>query len=185
MTLTSWAARADQTWQARTEGGYPGAAFSVDWEAERMTCPEGRTSASWTPAVDHTDTKVIKVKFAMEDCRPCPSRSRCTLSTYPRRTVTIRRRAEYEALEAARARDATPPFKEEYARRAGIEGTLSQATRTLHLRRCRYIGLQKAHLQHLLTAAAVNFIRVGLWLDDTPRAKTRRSHFVALMQAAA
>ena len=46
-------------------------------------------------------------------------------------------------------------------------------------------GIVKAHLQHLLTAAAVNFIRVGLWLDDTPRAKTRRSHFVALMQPAA
>lgn len=178
-------ARTDQTWQARAEGGYPGAAFAVDWEAERLTCPEGRTSVSWTPAVDRKDTKVIKVKFAVEDCRPCPSRSRCTATAYPRRTVTIRRRAEYDALEAARAREVTPAFKEEYGRRAGIEGTISQATRTLHLRRCRYSGLRKAHLQHLLTAAAVNFVRVALWLDDTPRAKTRRSHFVALMQPAA
>ena len=100
-------ARTDQTWQARTEGGYAGAAFSVDWESERMTCPEGHQSVSWTPAVDHKHLEVIKVKFAVEDCRPCPSRSRCTTTSYPRRAVTIRRQAAYEALVAARARDAT------------------------------------------------------------------------------
>ncbi len=33
-------------------------------------------------------------------------------------------------------------------------------------------GIAKTHLQHLLTAAAANVVRVGLWLDDTPRAKT-------------
>jgi len=77
------------------------------------------------------------------------------------------------------------PSKEEYDRHAEIARTLSQARRTLHLRRCRYIGLQKAHLQHLLTAAAVNVIRVGLWLDDTPRARIRWSPFVALMHPAA
>src|SRR4051812_6430255 len=65
--------------------------------------------------------------------------------------------------------------------RAGIEGTLSQAVRTLHLRRARYIGLAKVHLQHVLTAAALNLARVAAWLAGTPLARTRHSAFVRLM----
>jgi transposase len=49
------------------------------------------------------------------------------------------------------------------------------------MRRSRYIGQAKTHLQHLLTAAAINFVRVSEWLAGTPRAKTRRSPFAALM----
>ena len=178
-------AREDHTWQAREGQGFKTACFAVDWDAKQLTCPGGRTSVSWTPAVDHRKIPVIKVKFAVEDCRPCPHRPHCTTATYPRRTVTIRPQAAYQALEAARARGTSRTFKKEYGRRAGSEGTFSHSTRTLHLRRCRYIGLPKTRLQHLLTAAAMNFVRVGLWLDNTPRAKTRRSRFTVLMSAAA
>jgi transposase len=45
-------------------------------------------------------------------------------------------------------------------------------------------GIAKTHLQHVLIGAALNFVRVGLWLADIPRAKTRRSPFVTLMAAA-
>ena len=69
----------------------------------------------------------------------------------------------------------------EYARRAGIEGTLSRGVRTCGLRRTRYIGEAKVHLGHLLAAASVNFLRVSEWLLDMPRAKTRQSPFVRLM----
>jgi transposase len=53
------------------------------------------------------------------------------------------------------------------------------------LRECRYIGKAKTHLQHVLTAAAINFVRVSEWLDGTPVAKTRRSAFAAVMAPAA
>ena len=46
----------------------------------------------------------------------------------------------------------------------------------------KYIGAAKTHLQHILTAAAIDFVRVAEWLDEVPLAKTRRSAFVALMQ---
>ncbi len=65
--------------------------------------------------------------------------------------------------------------------RAGIEGTLSQAVRTMHLRRARSIGLAKVHLQHVLTAAALNLVRVAAWLVGAPLARTRQSAFVRLM----
>ena len=54
--------------------------------------------------------------------------------------------------------------------RAGVEGTLSQGVRGFGLRRCRYIGLAKARLQHVATAAAINVYRLSDWLGGVPRA---------------
>ena len=73
-----------------------------------------------------------------------------------------------------------PAFKEAYARRAGVEGTLSQAVHRAGLRQARYVGLAKTHLQHLATAAALNMVRLGAWWAGTPLVTTRRSAFAAL-----
>ena len=67
-----------------------------------------------------------------------------------------------------------------YARRSGIEGTMSQGVRSVGLRQTRYRGLSKTHLQHVATAAAINFDRLVAWLDGRPRAQTRTSRFAAL-----
>ena len=96
-----------------------------------------------------------------------------------------RRRDAYAALTAARARESTADFTARYHRRAGIEGTISQGVRAMHLRQARYIGLAKTHLQHVLTAAALNFVRLGAWLDGAPLARTRQSAYARLMLASA
>ncbi len=170
-------------WQARAGEGFDLQHFRVDWEKEQATCPEGRTSVSWTPAVDNRHTNVIKIKFSTRDCGGCPSRTRCVRSENPRprRTITVRPQAPYEALQAARQREGTATFAATYAKRAGIEGTISREIRTCRLRRTRYIGLARTRLGHLLTAAALNFLRLGEWFMDVPRAKTRRSPFATLM----
>jgi transposase len=67
-----------------------------------------------------------------------------------------------------------------YARRAGIESTISQSVRAFGARRSRYRGLAKTHLQHVMTAVAINVRRVMAWMDSIPKAKTRVSHFAAL-----
>ena len=64
---------------------------------------------------------------------------------------------------------------------APAEGASGEVFRTLHLRRARYIGLAKVHLQHVLTAAALNLVRVAAWLAGHPFARTRQSAFVRLM----
>jgi hypothetical protein len=46
-----------------------------------------------------------------------------------------------------------------------------------------FVGLAKTHFQHLATAAALNFVRLGERLTGTPRAKTRGSPFAALKAA--
>ncbi|MBO0782377.1 MAG: transposase, partial [Ktedonobacteraceae bacterium] len=69
------------------------------------------------------------------------------------------------------------------AKRAGIEGTISQGVRMMGLRRSRSIGQAKTHLQHLATAAALNLVRSMAWFDGLPRAQTRRSVFARLYDA--
>jgi transposase len=64
--------------------------------------------------------------------------------------------------------------------RSGIEGTLSQGVRRFGLRRCRYLGLAKARLQHVATAAAINVYRISDWLGGVPLAATRTSRFKRL-----
>ena len=86
----------------------------------------------------------------------------------------------HELLQAARVRQQTEEFKSVYHGRAGIEGTFSQTTRNTGLRRSRYIGLKKTHLQHILSAVATNILRFVQWRTGTPWAKTRTSRFAAL-----
>jgi len=52
------------------------------------------------------------------------------------------------------------------------------------MRRSRYIGLAKTHLQHLGIAAAINLVRVGPWGDGDARAPTRVTAFQRLYYAA-
>jgi transposase len=57
---------------------------------------------------------------------------------------------------------------------------LSLGLRGFGLRSCRYIGLAKARLQHVATAAAINAYRISDWLGGVPRAATRTSPFARL-----
>jgi transposase len=175
--------RGDYHRQAREGQGFAAHDFRIDWEAEQATCPGGRQSLSWTPAIDKRTNPVIKIKFSTRDCKPCPHRAQCTSAQ--RRTITLRPQEQHAALQAARVRQTTPEFKAAYAKRAGVEGTISLGVRSHGLRRSRYIGQPKTHLQHLATAAGINLVRVADWLDEHPRAKTRQSTFERLYRSRA
>ena len=66
-----------------------------------------------------------------------------------RRSVTLRTQVHHQALVDARQREGSLEYIDNYARRAGIEGTLSQGVQAFGLRRSRYEGLGKTHLQHV------------------------------------
>ena len=175
--------RGDYRRQAREGQGFAAQDFIIDWATLQATCPAGKSSLSWTPAIDSRTNEVIKIKFSVRDCKGCPHQTQCTDA--PRRTITIRPEEQHRALQTARARQATPEFKQAYAKRAGIEGTISQGVRATGLRRARYVGEAKTHVQHLATAAAINLLRVSDWLDERPRARTRQSRFERLYRTAA
>ena len=132
---------------------------------------------------DTRGNPVIQVRFSTKDCRRCDHVTQCIRSHKrdPRRTLTIRPERQYQALQAARHREATDAFRAEYARRAGIEGTISREVRAARLRRTRYIGLARVHLGHILTAAGLNLLRLGEWFLEAARAKTRVTPFARLM----
>ncbi len=179
--------RPNWRWQARAEQGFGVQHFQIDWEKKQAICPEGHTSMEWRPKTDVRGNAAVCIRFSARDCGKCPSRDLCFPSEKQpaRRSITVRPQEQYVALHAAREREKTEEYAQEYARRAGIEGTLSRGVRTCGLRHSRYIGQAKVHLGNLLTAAAINFLRVSEWLVGTPRAQTRISPFVRLMAAPA
>ena len=172
------------SWQARTGQGYEQRHFAIDWERERVTCPQGKVSVTWRVRPDEDGGPRVQAVFSRSDCGACAARAVCTPAKDARRSVYFHLREEYEALNAARARMDDPAWQERYHVRAGVEGTLSQGVRAFGMRRSRYIGLAKTGLQQVCTAAAMNALRVVHWLEGVPRARTRVTRFAALAQPA-
>lgn len=170
----------DNSWQARDPQAYDVACFSLDWAHQQATCPQGHRSVLWRPRPDRHGNAVIEVHFSRPVCAACPARSRCTQAQQGPRKLTLKPQAQHGALQAARDYQRTDHFKARYKKRAGIEGTISQATRSFHLRQSRFIGLAKTHLHHLLIACAINLSRAVFWLQERPRSSTRLSPFAAL-----
>ncbi len=174
----------DTAWQAQVEGAFDASCFKIDWERQHAICPTGHASIHWSPSKDNRGKEMINIQFSRRDCRDCPQHTVCTTSRHGRR-LSVRPKEQHIALQAARQSQATPEFKERYNARAGVEGTLSQGIRICDLRHARYIGLAKTHLQQVLTAAALNVIRVTQWLDGAPLAKSRHAPFLVLLPHAA
>ncbi len=177
--------RPDTGWQAREEQGFSLYDFVIDWEAQQATCPAGQTSLHWMPALNNHGKPVIQIKFSKQTCRACSVQTQCTRSNPPRRGITVRPEPLHKALLKAREREKTDDFAEQYARRAGIEGTLSQGVRAFDIRQARYLGLAKTHLQQVLTATVMNITRVLHWLAGDEPTQTRSSAFAKLHAVAA
>ncbi|XWT43399.1 IS1182 family transposase (plasmid) [Streptomyces noursei] len=174
---------ASTSWQTKDAEAFSQADFTIDWDNRRVTCPNGKTSTSWREERSQHGAAVVRARFSMTACRPCKDREQCTrggTKSDMSRRLTLRPQAEQEVIQQARAQQETQEWKEQYAHRAGVEGTISQGVRAFGLRRCRYSGLAKARLQHQLTATAMNFHRLNAWWTDIPRALTRTSHLAAL-----
>jgi transposase len=171
----------DSQWQAQQPDGITTAQFAVDWEAQHVVCPAGTRSRRWQPYTTPQGQELILVEFARADCQRCPLRQQCTRARSEGRQLTLHPRAAHVALQTARRWQEGDEFKALYARRAGVEGTFSQGNRRCDLRHARYLGQAKTHLQNLVTAIAINLLRVIAWLEEVPRATTRVSPFAALM----
>jgi transposase len=161
-------------WQNKLIGAYTSKDFNIDWDNNRVQCPQGKYSGSWK---EHASNR-INVAFRLKDCKYCSAKNLCTQSN--KRNLNILQK-EYsdkqnEILELMQTDD----FKNEYSKRAGIEGTISQAVRRTDMRKSRYIGLQKTRLQESLKASAMNLFRLADWFSGKAREFTRESRFYQL-----
>jgi len=96
---------ADTSAQARAGNGYARADFTTGYGTHTVTCPHGKTAASWTPCTQHGKDAIVAT-FSASDCGPCPARTLCT--TGKRRQLTLLPRNLAEAQAAARATDHDP-----------------------------------------------------------------------------
>jgi transposase len=171
--------RSNASWQTKVDGAYDIDQFTIDWERQQVRCPQGKWASAWRERHDPSGRVSIVVQFRQGDCQACEARVLCTRAKQAR-YLRLPPREQHEALEAARVRFSTDAGRELYKRRAGIEGTLSQGVRAFGLRRTRYQGFDKTHLQHVAIATAINVERLVAWFTGQPRATTRTSRFAAL-----
>ena len=166
----------DTSWQARAGKGYDVAHFQIDWQACTATCPQGQLSQSWRVRPEREGQ--IQVSFAKATCQACPVRPDCTGGQH--RELQLQPQAHAQALQRQRAEQQTPAFRQRYALRSGVEATISQAVRCLPLRQSRYRGLSKVQLQEVLTATALNCLRLYAYARGQPRGTTWVSHLARL-----
>ena len=168
--------------RAALHPGFTKAQFSIDWASRTVTCPNGNVSPPWKATLSDGQP-AISVLFSRKDCRPCPDRLECTGNADGRgRHLTLLPQPLQDIQTKTRGDQETPEWKKRYAIRAGCEATVSETVHAHGLRHCRYKGLAKTHVQHVLTAAGTNIIRLFAYdpPDEHPRPHRRISHLQRL-----
>jgi transposase len=142
-------------------------AFTLDLDAPSATCPAGHITTTLQRARDPQGRPVLRFHFPRTVCAACPLFARCVQSRTEGRTITSH--YHERLLQAARAQQATPEFKETYRKRAAVERKIADLV-AHGLRRARYLGRVKVHLQNHWIGAVVNLQRLfGLFQGDTGR----------------
>ncbi|MEY9968541.1 transposase [Streptacidiphilus sp. MAP12-16] len=152
------------TGQHRNNEGFDRDDFHIDFDRRQVTCPQGQVSAGWHgpyPTSSPTAAPLIVARFTKGQCQPCPDRPRCTNSREGARNVGFPPRELRDLQVRVRTEQQTSEWKARYAVRSGVEGTVNEFAHGHGMRRCRYRGQPKAHLQHVLTAIAVNIERLS------------------------
>ena len=148
----------------RKNEGFDRDDFHIDFDRREVTCPRGQVSQGWHgpyPTSSPTAAPLIVARFTKSQCQPCPDRPRCTTSGGGARNVGFPPRELRDLQVRVRAEQQTPEWKARYAVRSGVESTINEFAHGHSMRRCRYRGQPKAHLQHVLTAIAVNIERLS------------------------
>ena len=169
------------SWQRKAGKGFDIANFVIDWENRTVSCPAGAKSESWKKGRGRNGA-VVNVSFSDKECMKCPFREDCTTSSA--RQLQFKTQPVYEFAELLRVRQQTDEFKRRYAKRSGIEGTISQIVRRTDARRSRYVGLAKTAFANILSAAGLNFVRLANFFMDVPLARTRKGKYQNLLAIA-
>jgi hypothetical protein len=133
----------------QNQGYFPKTVFGLDLAQDQCTCPAGQTTTG--PA--RRDGRGRRVfRFAAAVCDACPLKAHCvrgkggrTVSVHPQELL----------LQAARAFQASPAFKEYRALRQVVEHRLARLVQ-LGIRQARYVGRKKTLFQLLMAAAVAN-----------------------------
>ena len=128
----------------------------------------------WKPTMADGKPR-LSVLFRRADCRACMARQQCTGNVDGKgRHLLLLPEPLQKIQNRTRSLQQTPEWKRRYALRAGCEATVSETVHAHGLRHCRYRGLAKTHVQHVLTAAGTNIVRLTQHRpDQRPRPRSR------------
>ena len=152
----------------------------MDWDTRCAICPAGKLSTTWRDQ-KHDHGAGAAIRFDPADCNACPSRADCTRDMSGRQ-ITLPPRDLHTIQQANRADQTDPDWQRTYHRRAGIEGTLSEAIRAYGLRHTRHRGQARTHVRHVLIACGMNAARIADWhaRDNVPARQRPRTRFTRL-----
>ncbi len=158
--------------------------FTIDWDRQQVTCPQGRPQPQMVRARPG-GRDGFTVAIPRRDLPGLPG-PRPSAPPQPARagSMFLRPREIHDAVTALRASQNSQQWKDRYAIRAGVEGTIRQATAVTGIRTARYRGLPKTSLEHAVAATAINLIRLDAWHTSKALDRTRTTHLQRLTLAA-
>lgn len=139
--------------EARRENAFPKSRFTIDLNAQTVTCPAGNTTSQYHR---EGDKQVFTFGSA---CRDCPLRPECTTNRHGRKVQVHPQEA---LIREARAYQQTPAGRDHLRQRVVVEHTLARLSH-LGIGQARYWGRMKTGFQLLMACTLVNLRRVWNW----------------------
>ena len=142
----------------QNQGRFTKGQFQIDLEAGTCTCPAGQTTGELTSA-----GKGARIfHFAADVCGACPLRAQCVKGASGR---SVRVHPQETLLQAARALQESPGFREYRTRRQAAEHRIARLVQ-LGIRQARYVGTAKTLFQLAMAAAVANFTLLANRTDE-------------------
>lgn len=132
--------------------------FNVDLEKNCVTCPAGVTTPDFK-FVSRDGSTVASFYFPLPVCQGCVHKDQCLRSKEKDGSRTVTLHPQEPLLQAARANQKTPEFRQDLKERQKAEHRFAHL---MHYgaRQARYFGRAKVKLQSMVTVALVNFLIV-------------------------
>jgi len=126
--------------------------FKYDRHNDRYKCPEGY----YLYPYDKLEKSLLKrYRITGGHCRGCPLRHSCLPDNMQHRARFVYRSPHQDEIDKIRKRQITPTFKKRLIERKWkVEGLFGEAKENHCLRRVKYRGLDKAHIQCFMIALA-------------------------------
>lgn len=139
-------------------GKIPKSEFRIGRKLDRVTCPAGRTTFSWSwrrrpPNRSGRRYRVKVFRFSADDCATCPLKEGCGGERDGPRTITLH--PQEKQMRRARRHHDSKAFKEAKRRRQVVEHRIGRL-RQLGVRAARYMGRAKTEFQMLMAATVAN-----------------------------
>ena len=134
--------------------------YAYNKDSDQWFCINGNETICKKKSIDKKGYISIRYKFQKEICEKCPYKDKC-ITRKNERTKTLKVSTSAPKLYEYSQFNKTEEFKNEYRKRARIEGKNGEMKRFHGLARAKGYGLLAVSIQAKLTAIAVNLKKIS------------------------